>query len=162
MITGFSCGCFDMFHIGHLNLIRRAREQCDKLIIGLNSDELIYSYKHKYPIISANDRKEILKACRYVDDVIIKDIPTTSFLVWEKYHYDKLFIGSDYRGSPQFKELDKLLRQVNAEVVILPYTEGISSSILRKKLEERMNKPPKSKPKVSNLRFDGVLNHTFE
>jgi glycerol-3-phosphate cytidylyltransferase len=138
MITGFSCGCFDMFHIGHLNLIRRAREQCDKLIIGLNSDELAYSYKYKYPIISAKDRKEILKACRYVDDVIIKDIPTTSFLLWEKYHFDKLFIGSDHRGDPQYIEIDKLLRRVNAEVVILPYTEGISSSILRKKLEERI------------------------
>jgi glycerol-3-phosphate cytidylyltransferase len=72
MITGFTSGSFDMFHIGHLNLIRRAREQCDKLIIGLNSDEFIYAYKHKYPIISASDRKEILKACRYVDDVIIR------------------------------------------------------------------------------------------
>jgi glycerol-3-phosphate cytidylyltransferase len=137
MTTGFTSGSFDMFHIGHLNLIRRAREQCDKLIIGLNSDDFIYSYKKKYPIIPANDRKEILKACRYVDDVIIKDIPD-SFLVWEKYHYDKLFIGSDYRGSLQYMELDKLLRQVNAEVVILSYTEGISSSILRKKLEERI------------------------
>ncbi|MDR2782962.1 MAG: adenylyltransferase/cytidyltransferase family protein [Treponema sp.] len=138
MTTGFTSGSFDMFHIGHLNLIRGAREQCDKLIIGLNSDEFIYSYKHKYPVIPVKDRKEILKACRYVDDVIIKDIPD-NFLVWEKYHYDKLFIGSDYRCSPQYTELDKLLRQVNAEVVILPYTEGISSSILRKKLEERMN-----------------------
>jgi glycerol-3-phosphate cytidylyltransferase len=138
MITGFTSGSFDMFHIGHLNLIRRAREQCDRLIIGLNSDEFIYSYKHKYPVIPAKDRKEILKACRYVDDVIIKDIPD-SFSVWEKYYYDKLFIGSDYCGSPQYTELDKLLRQVNAEVVFLSYTEGISSSILRKKLEERMS-----------------------
>jgi glycerol-3-phosphate cytidylyltransferase len=96
---------------------------------------LIYSYKHKYPIIPANDRKEILKACRYVDDVIIQDI-RDSFLVWEKYRFDKLFIGSDYRHSPLYNELDKLLRQVNAEVVFLPYTEGISSSILRKKLME--------------------------
>jgi glycerol-3-phosphate cytidylyltransferase len=138
MITGFACGCFDMFHIGHLNLIRRAREQCDKLIIVLNSDELVYSNKHKYPVIPGKDRKEILKACRYVDDVIIKDIPD-SFSVWEKYHYDKLFVGSDHRDDPRYTELDKLLRQVNAEVVILPYTEGISSSILREKLEERMN-----------------------
>jgi glycerol-3-phosphate cytidylyltransferase len=136
MIAGFTSGSFDMFHIGHLNLIRRAREQCDRLIVGLNSDEFIYSYKHKYPVIPAKDRKEILKACRYVDDVIIKDIPD-SFLVWEKYHYDKLFIGSDYRGSPQYEELDKLLRQVNAGVVFLPYTEEISSSILRKKRQER-------------------------
>jgi glycerol-3-phosphate cytidylyltransferase len=137
MITGFTSGSFDMFHIGHLNLIRRAREQCDKLIVGLNSDEFIYSYKRKYPIIPAKDRKEILKACRYVDDVIIKDIPD-SFLVWEKYHYDKLFIGSDYRSSRQYKELDILLRAVNAEVVILPYTEEMSSSILRKRLKERI------------------------
>jgi glycerol-3-phosphate cytidylyltransferase len=136
MVTGFTSGSFDMFHVGHLNLIKRAREQCDKLTIGLNSDEFIYSYKHKYPIISTEDRKEILKACRYVDDVIVKDFPD-SFLLWEKYHFDKLFIGSDYRGSQQYEELDKLLRQVNSEVVVLSYTEGISSSILRKKLEEK-------------------------
>ena len=113
MITGFTSGSFDMFHVGHLNLIKRAWEQCDKLTIGLNSDEFIYSYKHKYPIIP------------------------NSFLLWEKYHFDKLFIGSDYRGSPQYEELDKLLRQVNSEAVVLSYTEGISSSILRKKLEEK-------------------------
>jgi glycerol-3-phosphate cytidylyltransferase len=137
MIIGFACGCFDMFHIGHLNLIRKAREQCDKLTIGLNSDEFIYSYKHKYPIIPAKERMEILKACRYVDDVIIKNFSDNSFLLWEKYHYNKLFVGSDHLCFPQYKELDKLLRQVNAEVVILPYTEGISSSILREKLDER-------------------------
>ncbi|MDR2494480.1 MAG: adenylyltransferase/cytidyltransferase family protein [Spirochaetaceae bacterium] len=134
MIVGFTSGSFDMFHIGHLNLIRRARERCDKLIVGLNSDEFIYSYKHKYPIIPEADRKEILSACRYVDEVIIKDIPDC-FGVWEKYRYDKLFIGSDYRGSKQYTELDTLLKQVNAEVVILPYTESISSSILRKKID---------------------------
>jgi glycerol-3-phosphate cytidylyltransferase len=133
MITGFASGSFDMFHVGHLNFIRKAREQCDKLIIGLNSDEFIYSYKHKYPVIPTADRKEILKACRYVDDVIIKDMPD-NFAVWEKYHYDKLFIGSDYRGSEQYIELDKLLKQVNADVVILPYTERISSSILRERI----------------------------
>ncbi|MDR0410236.1 MAG: adenylyltransferase/cytidyltransferase family protein [Spirochaetaceae bacterium] len=144
MITGFACGCFDMFHIGHLNLIRRAREQCDKLVVGLNSDEFMYSYKHKYPIIPAKDRKEMLKACRYVDDVIIKDISDSCFSLWQKYHYDKLFIGSDSRGSRQYAELDILLRAVNAEVVILPYTEEISSSILRKRLNERINEitPP--------------------
>ncbi|MDR1786037.1 MAG: adenylyltransferase/cytidyltransferase family protein [Spirochaetaceae bacterium] len=140
MTTGFTGGCFDMFHIGHLNLIRRAHEQCDKLIVGVNSDDFIFSYKHQWPVVPAEDRMEILKALRYVDDVVIKDCWSSSFYLWEKYHYDKLFIGSDYQDSPQYKELDRLLKAVNAEVVILPYTEGISSSILRKKLEAR--RPP--------------------
>ena len=93
MIIGYTTGVFDMFHVGHLNLLRRARENCDKLIVGVSTDEVVREYKHHDPIVPFNERVEIVKAIRYADEVV----PQTSmdkFAAWEKLHFNRLFHGN--------------------------------------------------------------------
>jgi glycerol-3-phosphate cytidylyltransferase len=133
MITGWTSGTFDMFHIGHLNLLKNAKKHCDKLIVGVNSDELVYSYKKKTPIIPTNERYEILKSCRYIDEVVIRE-QRDCIDLYNAYRFDIMFIGDDYIDSQKYKELDKELRKFGSKVMFLPYTKSISSSILREKI----------------------------
>ena len=132
-IIGYTTGVFDMFHIGHLNILKKAKEQCDYLIVGVSTDELVMSYKHKTPIINYEERAEIVKSIRYVDQVV----PQTNrnkFAAWEKFKFDKMFVGDDWKNSDVFNEAQKRLKEVGAEVVYLPRTEGISSTLLVEKL----------------------------
>lgn len=131
--VGYTTGVFDMFHIGHLNILRRAKEQCDILIVGVSTDELVEEYKHKKPIIPYDERIAIVKAIRYVDKVV----PQTSMdklAAWEKIHYDALFHGSDWKGSNMYDEIENKLKSVGVEMVFLPHTDGTSSTILSEKL----------------------------
>ena len=130
---GYTTGCFDMFHIGHLNILRRAKELCDFLIVGVSTDELIQSYKHKTPIIPFADRCKIVAACRYAD-AVVPQANRDKIAAFEKYKFDVMFVGSDWKGNALFNEVEGYLNTHGAEVVYFPYTEGISSSILRKKL----------------------------
>ena len=130
---GYTTGVFDMFHIGHLNILKRAKEQCDVLIVGVSTDELVETYKHKTPIVPFNERIEIVKAIKYVDQVI----PQTSMdklTAWEEIHYDALFHGSDWKGSNMYEEIELKLKNVGADMVFLPHTEGTSSTMLSEKL----------------------------
>ena len=113
----------------HLRILQRAKEQCDYLIVGVSTDELVQEYKHKTPIIPFEQRLEIVKAIRFVDEVV----PQTSldkFVFWEKRHYDKLFHGNDWKGSALFMEMEKKLRNAGVEIVYFPYTNGVSSSLI--------------------------------
>ena len=133
MIIGYTQGTFDMFHIGHLNLIRNARAQCDYLIVGVNSDELVKAYKDKAAIVPFSERMDIIGALRFVDEVI----PCESLDKIEKqkkYHFDKLFIGDDWKGNARWKTTEAQMRELGAEVVYLPHTEGTNSTLLREKL----------------------------
>ena len=124
-----------MFHIGHLNILRRAKEQCEYLIVGVSTDELVAEYKHKKPIIPYEERIEIVKAIKYVDKVV----PQTSMdklLAWEELHYDALFHGSDWKGSDMYDEIEAKLKSVGAEMVFLPHTDGTSSTLLSEKLNK--------------------------
>lgn len=137
MIIGYTTGVYDLFHIGHLNLLKRAKDSCDKLIVGITTDELCQEAKNKKPIIPFNERMEIVKACRYVDDVI----PQTTLdklIAWEKIHYDLLFVGDDWKGSSAWNSYEKQLSQVGAKVFYLPYTQGTSSTILSKILYKKL------------------------
>lgn len=130
---GYTTGVFDMFHIGHLNILKRAKELCDILIVGVSTDELVETYKHKIPIVPFKERIEIVKAIKYVDQVI----PQTSMdklLAWEEIHYDALFHGNDWKGSNMYDEIETKLKKVGAEMVFLPHTEGTSSTMLSEKL----------------------------
>lgn len=132
---GYTTGVFDMFHIGHLNILKRAKDQCDVLIVGVSTDELVETYKHKTPIVPFKERIEIVKAIKYVDQVI----PQTSmdkFLAWIEIHYDALFHGSDWKGSSMYNEIEKKLHSVGVEMVFLPHTEGTSSTMLSEKLSK--------------------------
>jgi len=132
-IIGYTTGVFDMFHIGHLNILRRAKEQCDYLIVGVSTDELVLHDKNKKPVIPFKDRCEIVKAIRYVDEVI-PQIDKNKFGAWKNLHFNKMFVGSDWQGTPQWNEFEKQFAPVNVEIVYLSHTNGISSTILREKI----------------------------
>ncbi len=129
---GYTTGVFDMFHIGHLNILRRAKEQCDHLIVGVSTDEVVESYKNHKPVISYNDRAAIVASCRYVDEVV----PQTSmdkFIAWEKLKFDVMFHGNEWKGTELYNEYERRFADVDVKIVYLPHTEGISSTILREK-----------------------------
>lgn len=128
---GFTQGTFDMFHIGHLNLLRNAKEQCEKLIVGVNSDELVQKYKNKTPVISAYERAEIIRELRCVDEVVICETLDKK-KTWDDIHFNAIFIGNDWFGNPRWKQTEIDLEKVNARVVYLQHTDGVSSSLLRK------------------------------
>lgn len=128
-VIGYTTGVYDMFHIGHLNIIQSAKELCDFLIVGVSSDELVQQEKEKTPIIPFEERIKIIAALRDVD-MVVKQENKNKFEAWEKYKFDKMFVGSDWEGTPQWKQYEEQFRPVNVEIVYLPYTNGISSSKL--------------------------------
>ena len=132
---GYTTGVFDMFHVGHLNIIKRAKEQCDYLIVGVSTDEIVETYKHKRPVIPFDERMAIVAAIRYVDKVI----PQTSMNKMEAYKalkFDVLFHGSDWKGSEMYEKIVADFEKVGVDVVFLPHTDGISSTIIREKVNK--------------------------
>lgn len=124
--VGYLSGTFDLFHIGHLNLLKRAKEKCDYLIVGVHIDA---SHKGKQTFISFEERKAIVGACKYVDKVVQSCQEDND--AWELYRYNKLFVGSDYKGSERFKKYEEFFKDKGVEIVYFPYTQGTSSSQLR-------------------------------
>ena len=133
MIIGYTTGVYDMFHIGHLNIIRRAKEQCDYLIVGVSTDELVQRDKNKIPIIPYKDRAAIVEAIKYVDQVVPQE-DKNKFGAWEKYHFNKMFVGSDWKGTDAWNLFEKQFAPYGVEIIYLDHTDGISSSILRERL----------------------------
>jgi glycerol-3-phosphate cytidylyltransferase len=131
--VGYVSGSFDMFHIGHLNIIRRAKERCVHLIVGVLTDELIASGKKKWPVIPLGERLAIVEAIRHVDRV---DVTTPDLIpkmgAWEKYRFDAMFSGDDWMGDPVWIEEERQLNKLGADIVYFPYTAGISTSSLQK------------------------------
>ncbi len=127
--TGYTTGVFDMFHIGHLNIIKRAKEQCEYLIVGVSTDKLVEEYKHKKPIIPFEERFAIVESIKYVDRVV----PQTTmdkYKAWEELKYDALFHGSDWKNSDMYNSIIEQFKDVGVDVVFLPHTEGVSSTLL--------------------------------
>ena len=134
MIIGYTTGVFDLFHIGHLNILRRAKEQCDYLIVGVSTDELVQQYKKKTPIISYEERVEIVKAIRYVDEVV-PQVNRDKYEAWEKHRFNRMFVGDDWKGSPLFNEMEERFKPLGVEIVYFPYTDGTSSTFLKQALD---------------------------
>jgi glycerol-3-phosphate cytidylyltransferase len=135
---GYTTGVYDLFHIGHLNILRRAKEQCEYLIVGVSTDGLVESYKHKRPVIPYEERVEIIKSIRYVDEVV----PQTSLdklEAWKKLHYNVLFHGSDWKGSSMYEEVEKKLESIGIDMVFLPHTTGTSSTMISERLKDDQN-----------------------
>ncbi len=128
-IIGYTTGVYDMFHIGHLNVIQNAKAQCDYLIVGVSTDELVEHDKHKTPVIPYEERAAIVGAIRYVDEVVPQP-DKNKMAAWEKYHFHKMFVGSDWQGTPAWQEYEKQFAAVGVEIVYLPHTDGISSTQL--------------------------------
>jgi glycerol-3-phosphate cytidylyltransferase len=129
-IIGYTTGVYDMFHIGHLHLLKKAKNKCDYLIVGVSTDELVESYKNKTPIIPFEDRLEIISSLKFVDEVVAvthRD-KKQSYL---DIGYDILFVGDDWKGSEIFNDLEKYLKQNNSKIEYLPYTQGVSSTQFR-------------------------------
>ena len=134
---GYTQGTYDMFHIGHLNLLRQAKEQCERLIVGINSDKLVEEYKSKIPVVNEHDRMEIVKELRCVDDVVLCDTLKKT-IIWEKVHFDVIFIGDDWKGNARWQQTERDLAPLGADVVYLKHTDGISSSLLRTKENQKI------------------------
>ena len=140
-IIGYTTGVYDMFHIGHLNVIRRAKEQCDYLIVGVSTDELVQHDKNKTPVIPYEERAAIVEAIKYVDEVVPQP-DKNKFAAWEKYHFDKMFVGSDWKGTPQWNEFEKQFGPYGVEIVYLPHTDGISSTKLTGVIKGLLDEQP--------------------
>ena len=124
---GYLSGTFDLFHVGHLNLLRRAKDQCDYLIVGVHGSG---AWKGKETFIPLEERKAIVGACRYVDKVV--DSCPEDSNAWDLWHYDKLFVGSDYKGTPRFQRYEEYFADKDVEIVYFPYTQSTSSTQIRK------------------------------
>ena len=131
--VGYTTGVYDMFHIGHLNLLRKAKEQCEYLIVGVSTDDLVIKSKGHAPVIPYEERREIVEAIKYVDKVV-PQVDKNKFGAWEKYHFDAMCVGDDWKGKPIFVEAEAKLKEVGTDVVYFPYTKHISSSQLREKI----------------------------
>lgn len=130
MVIGYTTGVFDMFHIGHLNILRRAKEQCDYLIVGVSTDELVKHDKNKTPIISFENRSKIVEAIKYVDKVV-PQCDKNKLGAWEKYKFHKMFVGSDWQGTDAWNRFEEQFKPFGVEIVYLSHTDGISSTLLR-------------------------------
>lgn len=127
---GYTQGVYDMFHIGHLNLINHAKEQCDYLIVGVNSDALVDRYKHKQTVIHESERAEIVRNIKAVDECVIIDT-LDKLYSYQLFHYDAIFIGDDWKGNERWQKTEEMFKPFGVEVVYLPHTKGVSSSQLR-------------------------------
>ncbi len=131
---GYTSGVFDMFHIGHLRILYRAKQQCNQLIVGVTTDDLCLHRKHKLPIIPQQDRLEIVKSIRYVDQVLYqKDMDKINMV--KSIKADVVFVGSDWKGTDSWNRYEYELKAIGCDVVYLDHTDGISSTILRTRLK---------------------------
>ena len=130
---GYTSGVYDMFHIGHLNILQRAKDLCETLVVGVTTDELCYTRKNKYPIICQDNRKAIVGAIRYVDNVVDQTDMDKLNMV-KTLGAEAVFVGSDWKGTPAWDKYEKEFAQLGCTVVYLDHTDGISSTILREKI----------------------------
>lgn len=130
---GFTDGVYDMFHVGHLNMIREAKKRCDYLIVGVHSDEIVEGYKHRTPIIREEDRREIVGAIREVDKAVINQT-RDKMTLWELHHFDTIFIGDDWKGTERWINFEKELAKIGVNVEYIPYTKGISTTQIRERI----------------------------
>ena len=142
-LIGYTTGVFDLFHIGHLNLLRNAKSMCDKLIVGVTTNELIRFYKHKEAVIPLRERMEIVRNIKYVNTVVQQN-SMDKFEAWKKLKFDIMFVGDDWYGTKKWKEFEKQFKKVGVKIIYFPYTKGISSTLINEiligKREELKNR----------------------
>lgn len=135
--VGYVPGVFDMFHVGHLNILRNARLACDRLIAGVVSDERATQVKGKAPIVPVTERLEIVSAIKFVDEAVVEDVEE-KLDMWRRLRFDVIIKGDDWRGTPKGHKLERDFASVGVEVVYLPYTVHTSSTMLRQVISERI------------------------
>lgn len=130
---GYTDGVYDLFHVGHLNMIEAAKKQCEYLIVGVHSDEVVKQYKHNYPIITESERSRIIGSIKGVDKVVINETRDKLALL-ERHHFDVIFIGDDWKGTERWNSFEKVLAERSVDVIYVPYTKGISTTDIKKKI----------------------------
>ena len=138
MVIGYAAGVFDLFHIGHLNLLKNARGMCDKLIVGVTTDELV-TYKGKTPTIPFEDRKEIVRSIRYVD-AVVPQYDMDKLTMCKKLGATILFVGDDWYGTEKWNAYEAEFRKAGIQIIYFPYPRGISSTHISKCLAETRDK----------------------
>lgn len=133
-IIGYVPGVFDLFHIGHLNILKRAKENCDFLMVGVTSDERSSKRKGKTPVIPLNERMEILSAIVYCDKVVPLEYGD-KYYDWENKRFSRIFVGDDWRGSEKWNAMEQYFADKNVDVFYFPYTQTTSSTLIRSALE---------------------------
>lgn len=136
--VGYTCGVFDLFHVGHLNLLERCKEMCDILIVGVCDDDYVHIIKNKEPMIQDTDRVRILNALKCVDRAELVDIATTDdkMLAYERFHFDVLFSGDDWKGSERYLRTERQFEPLGVKIEYLPYTQGVSTTELKEKMKK--------------------------
>jgi glycerol-3-phosphate cytidylyltransferase len=132
-IIGYTTGVFDLFHIGHLNILRNARSHCDTLIVGITTDELAFALKKKRTIIPFEERLDIIQSLKFVDKAYAQE-DIDEWADWERYRFQRIFKGSDWKGTAKWNDLSNRFNEVDVEVHFLPYTAHTSSTFMREVL----------------------------
>ena len=135
---GYTCGVFDMFHVGHLNLLEKCKSMCDYLIVGVCNDDYVRNIKHKEPVYSEQDRVRILEALKVVDRAELVTIEETNdkILAIEKFHFDVLFSGDDWKGSERYQKTEEQFKKYGAFIEYFTYTQGISTTQIKEKIKK--------------------------
>lgn len=137
---GYIAGVFDLFHVGHLNLLKRAKERCEYLIVGVLTDELVIHFKNNPPYIPFEERREIIEALKVVDEAVPVTAENIEKLkAWDLYHFDCLFSGDDYSGNPYWIEDKKNLQERGSNIEFFPYTKGTSSTMIKAAIRAQIN-----------------------
>tara|TARA_B100000989_G_scaffold296150_1_gene278758 strand:- start:1110 stop:1538 length:429 start_codon:yes stop_codon:yes gene_type:complete len=134
IIIGYTAGVFDLFHVGHVRVLKKAKSLCDKLIVGVSTDDLVKKYKKKYPIISQKERIEVVKSNKFVDYVVSQN-SLNKYFNWKKLKYDIMFVGDDWYATKKWRDLDKEFKKLGVKIVYLPYTKGTSSTKINRILD---------------------------
>jgi glycerol-3-phosphate cytidylyltransferase len=132
-IIGYTTGVFDLFHVGHLNILRRAKKMCDILIVGVTSDELV-SYKGKQSVIPYEERAEIVRNIKWVD-FVVKQEDMDKMKMWERLKFDIMFVGNDWKGTEKWNKFEKDFKKVGVKIIYFPYTKVTSSTLLTQALK---------------------------
>ena len=136
MIIGYTTGVFDLFHVGHLNILRNAKAMCDRLVVGVSTDELLLAYKNKKTIIPFDERIEIIRNIKCVDVAIAQET-MDKFEAWEKLRFNLVFVGDDWYKTEKWRDIQKKFDEVEVRVVYFPYTTSTSSSKINAILDEQ-------------------------
>ena len=139
MLSGYTSGVFVLFQICHLKILNRAKKNCDFLIVGVTTDDLMMEYKKKTCVIPFKERSKIVANIKSVDKVVAQD-SMDKLKAWKKYKFNKMFVGDDWKGTQKWKKIEKEMKSLGVEVIFFPYTKGTSSTIINETLEKLREK----------------------
>jgi len=136
--VGYTTGVFDLFHVGHLRLLKRAKEKCNKLIVGVSTDKLV-SYKYKQAVIPFEERMEIVSCIQYVDKAV-PQVSMNKMSAWEKWKFNVMFAGDDWEGTEKWNGYEESFKKIGVSIIYFPYTKGTSSSLINNVIFDLRNR----------------------